>query len=596
MTSATSLQLRALLAMPTALRPLLLLGAFAPSRPRWIQSRLFSASATQYRAAKHPNVAAFLVPEFRTSAITEIAPDELYKNLSLLSATDQPLEEELTKLYTDNPATFIYAQSSFYELKKNTRVPEVCILGRSNVGKSSFVNALASRKSDALAFVSKKAGKTRSMNMYGFGPAPTVKELQAQGSKYKDEDIPTHTFHLVDMPGYGHASLEDWGKNISSYLTKRKALKGAILLIDAEVGPKDSDFHMLDLLAAGQVKTAIVMTKADKVKKGLKGLHETCAKLWEGIRAIETKITYESNWTWEKEVYVTAVGARDSAVAKSTLATARLAVARLAGLVKDGRPKVERNTRWSGKMVSFEDLQLGPSKATGSETKEHDTEKPAQPARETFSSSRVAPELFKSTSTFEDLEQAANAQTRGRIRPTKLRPQSRIRPPRTHARAFHTTAPQKDESSPTALARDELDVVLGEFIKTLKADTPRDRVRRLQQKREQYPPKLFRTSFRKLEERRMLKLQQLFPEQTHRTRVVFDRRLEIEERRRWARKVREEAEKEAAAMRDDEWPVVAEDSGDGEKDGSQAIDVNAFEEAFAASEGLAGDKRRRKKH
>ncbi|KAI0188774.1 P-loop containing nucleoside triphosphate hydrolase protein, partial [Xylaria flabelliformis] len=334
------------------------MGAFAPasSRSRWSQNRCFSASALRYAAAKYPKVAALLIPEFRTSAITEITPDDLFKSSSLASAPGQPLEDELTKLYTRNPAAFVYAESDFYKLRKNTRVPEVCILGRSNVGKSSFLNALANRSSNGLAHVSSKAGKTRSINTYGFGPAPTIKQLQDQGSERKDEDIPTHTFHLVDMPGYGHASLKEWGKNIALYLKKRNFVKGAIVLIDAEVGPKDSDFHLLQLLSDAQLKTAIVMTKADKVRKGLEGLRETCTKVWDGIRAIEAQST-DGNWVWEKDVYVTAVGAKDSAVARSTLTTARLAVARLAGLVKDERLNVERNKRWSGKMISFDDLQ-----------------------------------------------------------------------------------------------------------------------------------------------------------------------------------------------------------------------------------------------
>ncbi|KAK5626104.1 hypothetical protein RRF57_001819 [Xylaria bambusicola] len=500
--------------------------------------------------AMYPNVAAFTVPEFRTSSISGVTPDQLFKTSSLLSAPGQPLEEELTKLYTDNPAAFIYAESNFYTLKKNTRVPEVCILGRSNVGKSSFVNALARRRNDALAFVSSKAGKTRSMNMYGFGPAPTVKELQAQGSKYKDEDIPTHTFHLVDMPGYGHASQEEWGKNIALYLSKRQAVKGAIVLIDAEVGPKDSDFHLLQLLSAAQLKTAIVLTKADKVKKGWEGLYETSKNVWQGICAIEARIT-DGNWTWEKDIYVTAVGARDTAVARSTVTTARLAVARLAGLVKDERPNVERNTRWSGKMVSFDDLQLAPSTVGGSPKDSHNTGKSARPTSESWKAK--ASELDEGS--------------------------------RAHACTFYSTVAQRGKSSPKQPTRAELDVILDNFIKTLKTDTPRDQARRVQQERERHPPKIFKTSFKKQEKRRALGLQKQFPEQTIRTRVVLDRRLEIEERRRQALDAREAKSK---TLIESEWPA-GEDVGSS-KDANHTMKVNEFDEAFAASKGLADDK------
>ncbi|OTA94174.1 hypothetical protein M434DRAFT_58820, partial [Hypoxylon sp. CO27-5] len=165
-----------------------------------------------------------------------------------------------------NPPTFQYGESDFYKLKKNTRVPEVCVLGRSNVGKSSFVNALAGRHSNVLAYVSSKAGKTRAMNTYGFGPALLPKDVAAQAAEYKGkEEIPTHAFYLVDMPGYGHASLKEWGHNITLYLTKRVGVKGAIVLIDAEVGPKQTDLQLLELLSSAGKRTAIVLTKADKV-------------------------------------------------------------------------------------------------------------------------------------------------------------------------------------------------------------------------------------------------------------------------------------------------------------------------------------------
>ncbi|KAI1356111.1 hypothetical protein F5Y01DRAFT_116539 [Xylaria sp. FL0043] len=588
MASVTQLQFKALLAMPAALRPLLL-GAFASSRPRWVQPRLFCASSLKSGAVRYPNVAALLIPEFQTSAIAEITPDDLFKTSSLTSAPGQPLEEELTKLYTKNPAAFVYAESDFYKLKKNTRVPEVCILGRSNVGKSSFVNAVANRPSNGLAYVSSKAGKTRSINMYGFGPAPTIKELQAQGSEYWDEDIPTHTFHLVDMPGYGHASLKKWGKNIALYLNKRKAVKGAILLIDAEVGPKDSDFHLLEILSAAQLKTAIVLTKADKVKKGLDGLRETCTKVWDGIRTIEARIT-EGNWVWERDVYVTAVGARDSAVVKSTVTTARLAVARLAGLVKDERPNVDRNTRWSGKMVSFDDLQFAPSKSSVPETESNTSDRSTRPRRDTPSPMRATSSLTNAKSAFADFEQAARAQNSGQARNnTMLGCPGLSRGRRTHARAFHRTSAQRQSGLSDGLTKAELDVVLDDFVKTLKADTPRDRLRRLQQKRKSNPPKLFKTSFKQLEERRARRLQRQFPEQTDRTRAVLERRLQIEERRRQGTRAREAKPRDFIRT---EWP--ADNDAKSSTDVNQPMDAAEFEKAFAASEGLADNKKRKK--
>ncbi|KAI0469082.1 hypothetical protein F4859DRAFT_505708 [Xylaria cf. heliscus] len=589
----SSLPLQALLAMPTALRRLLL-GAFASSsssssssscarcarcahRPGWRHTRSFAVSAPKHAAAKYLNVAALSIPEFPTSAITKITPDDLLKTSSLISAPDQPLRNELTKLYTRNPATFVYAESDFYKLKKNTRVPEVCVLGRSNVGKSSFVNALANRNNSSLAFVSSQAGKTRSINTYGFGPAPTIKELQEQGPRLKDEDTPTHAFYLVDMPGYGHASLKEWGKNISLYLNKRTFVKGAIVLIDAKVGPKDSDFHLLQLLSEAQLKTAIVMTKADKVGKGLEGLRSTCKQVWDGIRAIEARST-TGNWAWEKDVYVTAVGAKDSDVANSTLTTARLAVARLAGFIKEERLHVERNQRWTGKLVSFDDLQYAPSTSSASKT-DGDTIKSASLARSTPSLctpslSGDAPGVSEANSAFADLEQAAKAQhTKNIIPRPERRPASRHG--RVHARAFHSTPIRSSEQSSDTLTRDELKPIIDDFVKTLKVDTPRDELRRYQYEREKHPPHIFKKSLKTLEEAQTQKLQQRFPVQTRRIRAIFERRVGLEERRRH--------------LVDSEWPALEDEKG--QNDTNQAMDTRKFEKIFGASAGLAGNNR-----
>ncbi|KAI2628245.1 hypothetical protein GGS21DRAFT_540621 [Xylaria nigripes] len=531
MTFATSLQLRALLAIPAALRSVLL-STIASSRswPQCTPLRQFTASCRHYGSAKYPNVAALAIPEFRTSPLVDVPPDDLFKNLSLFSAPGQPLDEELVKLYTQNPAAFIYAESDFYKLKKNTRVPEVCVLGRSNVGKSSFVNALARRPNNGLAFVSSKAGKTRSINAYGFGPAPTIAELQAQGNKYKDEDIPTHLFHLVDMPGYGHASMKEWGDNISLYMRKRNALRGAVLLIDAEVGPKDSDYHLLQLLSRAELKTAIVLTKADKVKKGLKGLRETCQRVWDGIHAIEAR-TLEGNWVWERDVYVTAVGARDSAVVKSTMTTARLAVARLAGLIKDERPKMGKNHRWSGKVVSFDDLLYAPSTKSDVHEATGKASESTQPARET-SPPINKPNLNTLNSGFTDLERAAQTQHGGRS-------QSRHNSAHAHVRKFHGSAIQTSDSPNGKPTGAELKAIIDEFVKTLKTDTPRDEVRRLWQERERHPRRFFGSTFEKIARRQAIRLQRRYPEQAARTRGIFLRRLKIEERRRQIRAAQE---------------------------------------------------------
>ncbi|KAI0835092.1 hypothetical protein F5Y06DRAFT_143874 [Hypoxylon sp. FL0890] len=571
----SSNQLNALLAMPVSLR-LFLIGA--PSRIRPSQTRLFSATLKHHAASKYPDIAAFLIPEFRTTQPSEISPDELFKTSSIPSAPDNPLQDELTALFTKNPPTFQYAESDFYKLKKNTRVPEVCILGRSNVGKSSFVNALASRHNNVLAYVSSKAGKTRAINTYGFGPAPLPKDIAAKAAEYKGkEDIPTHAFYLVDMPGYGHASLKEWGHNITLYLTKRVGVKGAIVLIDAEVGPKQTDLQLLELLSSAGKRTAIVLTKADKVKGGLKGLRETCTKLWDAILEIENKQD-TNNWPWEKEIFVTAVGAKDHTVASSTVTTARLAVARLAGLVKDNRPKAEKNQKWSGKVISFEDLQYMSSKNTTA------TSQTAEAGR-ISSQVRAGPDnkeaRKQANSAFASLEQASAEQLgRHRIRPRASSSRGLRTVARSHARPFHSSARSRnEEQQPLSQPPNsqEMRDILEDFVRELKyLNTTANYVRDMRLKHDRLPPlpSEQRNLLERDRQRQARTLRKRFPGDTARIKAVHEKRLSITElRERRAREQEEEEQWEPKEARkpakevkrfDEEWPTDDSLSGSNE--------------------------------
>ncbi|KAI1410694.1 hypothetical protein F5Y13DRAFT_167164 [Hypoxylon sp. FL1857] len=578
----SSNQINALLAMPASLR-LVLIGA--PSRVRSSPSRLFSTSLKHYAASKYPDIAAFLIPEFRTTQPSEISPDELFKTSSIPSAPDNPLQDELTSLFTKNPPIFQYGESDFYKLKKNTRVPEVCILGRSNVGKSSFVNALANRHSNVLAYVSSKAGKTRAINTYGFGPAPLPKDIAAQAAQYKGkEDIPTHAFYLVDMPGYGYASLKEWGHNITLYLTKRIGVKGAIVLIDAEVGPKQTDLQLLELLSTAGKRTAIVLTKADKVKGGLNGLRETCTKVWDAILEIEKKQD-ANNWPWEKEIFVTAVGAKDRAVISSTVTTGRLAVARLAGLAKDNRPKVEKNQKWSGKVISFEDLQYMPSKSatTTSQVTNADNSSPLVRASP---QNNGAPK--KIDSPFAGLEQASAEEHRGgrRLRPRSFGSQGLGTVARSRARAFHSSAgseqeEQKPRSQPPT--QQELNIILDDFVSKLKSiNTTANYARNMRLKHDRQPPvpPERRNALERGRQKQARFLQRRFPRDTARIRAVHEKRLSIterqareqEEEKQWelveARKALET--REALETADEDWSTgePASDSTENTAEGS----------------------------
>ena len=124
--------------------------------------------------------------------------------------------------------------------------PEFVFLGRSNVGKSSFINALTNRK--ALAKTSGKPGKTRTMNYFNI------------------DDL----FYLVDAPGYGYASRSygsriDFGDYIEDYLNNNPNLKITFLLVDTFVGPTKDDILMYEYLKYHKLEVKIIGTKMDKV-------------------------------------------------------------------------------------------------------------------------------------------------------------------------------------------------------------------------------------------------------------------------------------------------------------------------------------------
>jgi GTP-binding protein len=182
-----------------------------------------------------------------------------------MTDTDQAERIEEARRIFAGPITFLRSAPSLKFLP-DAIVPEVAFAGRSNVGKSSLINALTNRNS--LARTSNTPGRTQELNFFDVGPT---------------EDGPPR-FRLVDMPGYGYAkapkdSIKQWRFLVNDYLRGRQVLKRALVLVDSRHGLKEVDGTLLDMLDEAAVSYRIVLTKADKVKASeLDGVRDRTAE------------------------------------------------------------------------------------------------------------------------------------------------------------------------------------------------------------------------------------------------------------------------------------------------------------------------------
>ncbi len=130
-----------------------------------------------------------------------------------------------------------------------SEMPEIALVGRSNVGKSSIINTLLNRR--GLARISSSPGKTRGINFYNIDD----------------------TLYFVDLPGYGFAKVSkeeraSWGRMIETYLNKRKQLKMVLMLVDIRHQPTADDRMMYDWITGMELPHLVVATKMDKISRG----------------------------------------------------------------------------------------------------------------------------------------------------------------------------------------------------------------------------------------------------------------------------------------------------------------------------------------
>jgi GTP-binding protein len=157
-------------------------------------------------------------------------------------------------------AEYVISAPSLKECPDFNGTPELVLVGRSNVGKSSFINSLVQRKN--LARTSNTPGKTRYINFYDI--TYNAPGAPAQSAPQK--------LLFVDLPGYGYAKIskseqEKWRKNLEAYLSKRDPIRLVIQLIDARHGPQENDIQMYEWLQYHGKQVQVILTKIDKLSK-----------------------------------------------------------------------------------------------------------------------------------------------------------------------------------------------------------------------------------------------------------------------------------------------------------------------------------------
>lgn len=193
----------------------------------------------------------------------QVSPEELNWYWETLPPTLAHRIQARNFFTKDALPKFLLSVASFRTFPESD-LPEVALVGRSNVGKSSLLNAIVNADAKALlARTSSTRGFTKTMNLYGVGPRTGVHITKSATGH--DLIAGPGGLTIVDMPGYGEGSLAEWGVEIMKYLRERKNLRRVFVLIDAQHGLKDKDRSLLASLRLSGTPHQVILSKVDKV-------------------------------------------------------------------------------------------------------------------------------------------------------------------------------------------------------------------------------------------------------------------------------------------------------------------------------------------
>ncbi|KAG8423415.1 hypothetical protein J3458_000315 [Metarhizium acridum] len=331
---------------------------------------------SQPRASVSPRKPSVIQQHARESATQDTSTSGPYKQVLLTSksirhnpAATSPnhITTRTGKSYTQqlsaaekffsSPCKFLYSAEALRHHSANNVTPEIVVLGSSNVGKSTFLNALVGQSKAAR--VSQKPGRTTLMNAYGVGPLPKIpRDLVPKGMP-----PPRHSLVVVDTPGYGFKSQASWGDAIMKYLQARRMLRGAVVLLSSEKRLLPEDRWMLRTLAEANTRTVVVLTKADKARNAWV---ETCSLLADVVQQEVDRLHKEFGGKWKDEegaasrIYITAAGMESPGRLKNGggLGGVRTAILEMAGFtLQETVTKKADTVAYTGPVVSFDDIE-----------------------------------------------------------------------------------------------------------------------------------------------------------------------------------------------------------------------------------------------